>query len=87
MGPSGSGKSTLLSLLGLLDTPSSGEMYFEGQPISRLRHTDRIRAEKIGFVFQSFHLLPMLTALENVQVPMFEGPLAVRKHNKGSPTA
>ena len=75
MGPSGSGKSTLLQILGLLDTPTSGEVYFENQPASRMRHTDRVRAEKIGFVFQSFHLLPMLTALENVQVPMFEGRL------------
>jgi putative ABC transport system ATP-binding protein len=78
MGPSGSGKSTLLQILGLLDTPTSGEVYFESQPVSRMRHTDRVRAEKIGFVFQSFHLLPMLTALENVQVPMFEGRLAPR---------
>ena len=75
MGPSGSGKSTLLQILGLLDTPTSGEFSFENQPTSRMRATDRVRAEKIGFVFQSFHLLPMLTALENVQVPMFEGRL------------
>jgi len=79
MGPSGSGKSTLLAILGLLDTPTSGEVYFDNQPTSRMRHTDRVRAEKIGFVFQSFHLLPMLTALENVQVPMFEGPLGPRE--------
>lgn len=75
VGPSGSGKSTLLQLLGLLDEPSDGEVYFEGQPVSRLANTDRLRAERIGFVFQSFHLLPMLTALENVQVPMFESTL------------
>jgi putative ABC transport system ATP-binding protein len=75
VGPSGSGKSTLLQLLGLLDEPSEGEVYFEGQSVSRLANTDRLRAERIGFVFQSFHLLPMLTALENVQVPMFESAL------------
>ncbi len=76
MGPSGSGKSTLLNILGLLDEPSSGELTFEGQAVSHQHRADRIRSQKIGFVFQSFHLLPMLTALENVQVPMFEGPLS-----------
>lgn len=75
MGPSGSGKSTLLSMLGGLDRPTSGDVYFEGQPLSRLPSLDRFRSEKIGFVFQSFYLLPTLTALENVQIPMFEGKL------------
>ena len=74
MGPSGSGKSTLLNLLGALDSPTSGEIYFEGQALTRsLRSLDRLRAQKVGFIFQSFYLLPVLTALENVQVPMFEG--------------
>jgi len=72
MGPSGSGKSTLLNLLGTLDRPTSGELYFEGQPLSRLRDLDGFRSRKIGFVFQSFYLLPTLTAVENVQIPMFE---------------
>jgi putative ABC transport system ATP-binding protein len=76
MGPSGSGKSTLLNLLGALDRPTAGEIYFEGQPLSKISNTDRIRAEKFGFVFQSFHLLPILTSVENVQVPMFEGRLS-----------
>ncbi len=75
MGPSGSGKSTLLNLLGALDKPTSGEVFFDGQPLSKCRNTDRLRVEKFGFVFQSFHLLPILTAVENVQVPMFEGRL------------
>lgn len=75
MGPSGSGKSTLLNLLGALDKPTSGEVYFDGQPLSRVRSLDRLRAQKFGFVFQSFHLLPILTSIENVQVPMFEGSL------------
>jgi putative ABC transport system ATP-binding protein len=76
MGPSGSGKSTLLNLLGALDSPSSGEIFFDGQPLSEVRNPDRIRAQKFGFVFQSFHLLPILTSVENVQVPMFEGTLS-----------
>ena len=76
MGPSGCGKSTLLNLLGALDRPDSGEVFFEGVPLSRQPSLDRLRSRKVGFVFQSFHLLPMLTALENVQVPMFGGPLS-----------
>jgi putative ABC transport system ATP-binding protein len=75
MGPSGSGKSTLLNLLGALDRPSSGEIYFEDQALSAIADLDTFRAQKLGFVFQSFHLLPTLTAVENVQVPMFEGKL------------
>lgn len=82
VGASGSGKSTLLNMLGALDRPSAGEVYFEGQPLSAIRDLDGLRAQKIGFVFQSFYLLPTLTAAENVQVPMFEGPLspAQRSH-------
>jgi putative ABC transport system ATP-binding protein len=76
MGPSGSGKSTLLNLLGALDRPTSGEVYFDGQPLSHVRNVDRMRSQTLGFVFQSFYLLPILTALENVQVPMFEGTLS-----------
>jgi putative ABC transport system ATP-binding protein len=72
MGPSGSGKSTLLNLLGALDRPSRGEIFFQGQPLSTFHNLDAFRAKKIGFVFQSFYLLPTLTALENVQIPMFE---------------
>ena len=58
------------------DRPTSGEVYFDGQPLSKVRSLDRLRAQKFGFVFQSFHLLPILTAVENVQVPMFEGTLS-----------
>ncbi len=75
MGPSGSGKSTLLNMLGALDQPDSGEVYFEGQALSAHPNLDRYRAQCLGFVFQSFHLLPMLTAVENVQIPMFESSL------------
>lgn len=82
VGPSGSGKSTLLNLLGLLDAPTSGTVYFEGLPVSHMQNADRIRAAKIGFVFQCFHLLPMLTALENVQIPMFEASLPVRQRTE-----
>lgn len=76
MGPSGSGKSTLLNLLGALDTPTSGEVYYDGLPYSKIRKLEEIRSQQFGFVFQSFHLLPILTSLENVQVPMFEGKLS-----------
>ena len=72
-GPSGCGKSTLLHLLGGLDRPTAGTVSFDGQALSAL-DIDTFRARQVGFVFQSFHLLPTLTALENAQVPMFEGP-------------
>ena len=70
-GPSGCGKSTLLHLLGGLDRPDEGEVSFRGEPLASL-DLDAFRARRLGFVFQSFHLVPTLTALENVQVPMFE---------------
>ncbi|MDR6993238.1 ABC transporter ATP-binding protein [Luteimonas sp. 3794] len=72
VGASGSGKSTLLSLLAGLDTPSSGTVVLDGAPISTLDEDGRakVRGEKVGFVFQSFQLLPSLTALENVMLPL-----------------
>lgn len=78
MGPSGSGKSTLLNLIAGLDRPTAGEVYFEGNPLSSSQLRNRLRIDRIGFVFQSFNLLPTLTACENVQIPMFEGPLPGR---------
>lgn len=81
-GPSGSGKSTLLNVLGALDRPDAGEVYFRGEPLSRRADLDRFRARQVGFVFQSFFLLPALTSRENVQVPMFEGPLSARDRAK-----
>jgi ABC-type lipoprotein export system ATPase subunit len=72
VGPSGSGKSTLLHLLGALDRQTSGEIYFEQRLLNSDQNLAAFRSRTIGFVFQSFHLLPTLTALENVQIPMFE---------------
>jgi len=72
-GPSGCGKSTLLHLLGGLDRPTAGEVFFRGKSLAKL-DIDHFRAHEVGFVFQSFYLMPTLTALENIQIPMFEGP-------------
>jgi putative ABC transport system ATP-binding protein len=72
MGPSGSGKSTLLNVIGLLDRPDSGRYELDGVDVTALGETEqaRVRREKIGFVFQSFHLVPRLTAAENIELPL-----------------
>ncbi len=72
MGPSGSGKSTLMHILGLLDQPTSGEYLFDGYPVHSLNDTElsRVRNKEIGYVFQFHNLLPQLTLLENVEMPM-----------------
>jgi len=72
MGPSGSGKTTLLNLIGCLDYPSHGSILFEGQDISQLggRQLDNLRLRRMGFIFQTFNLMPTFTALENVTLPM-----------------
>jgi macrolide transport system ATP-binding/permease protein len=77
MGASGSGKTTLINLLGFLDRPSSGRYILDGQDVTRLGEEERawLRSRRIGFVFQSFNLLPRMTALENVMMP-----LAYRSH-------
>lgn len=76
LGPSGSGKSTLMNIIGLLDPPSSGEYYLDGENVSELddEQLTKTRREKIGFIFQKFNLLPKLNALQNVELPLlFQG--------------
>lgn len=72
MGPSGSGKSTAMNMIGCLDVPTKGRIFLEGHDISKLSESDlaQIRGQKIGFIFQIFNLIPTLTALENVMLPM-----------------
>ena len=81
VGPSGCGKSTLLQMLGALDRPSSGTLTYRGNSLAEMRDEAAYRAREIGFIFQAFHLLPTFTAVENVQIPMFETdrPLAERR--------
>ena len=78
-GPSGSGKSTILNMIGLIDTPTEGEVLIQGQPVSKLkdREITRLRHETIGFIFQSFNLIPVLTTRENIEFPLLLG-----KNNK-----
>ncbi len=73
-GPSGCGKSTLLNILGALDDGYRGEVFVDGRNLQTIPRLEAFRATVIGLIFQSFHLLPTLTALENVQIPMFGGP-------------
>ena len=81
MGPSGSGKSTLVNLIGCLDRPSTGEIWLDGENVAKLsaKQLNRVRAEKIGFVFQQFHLLPYLTALENVLLAQYVHSMTDRR--------
>ena len=78
MGPSGSGKSTLLNVIGLLDRPTAGQYVLDGRETTSLNDDElaHVRARKIGFIFQSFHLVPRLTAFENVELPMVLAAIA-----------
>ena len=82
VGQSGSGKSTLLQMLGALDRPSAGSLMFRGTSLAERADLASFRAHEVGFIFQAFHLLPTFTAIENVQMPMFETrrTAAERKH-------
>ena len=83
-GPSGCGKSTLLHMLGCVDTPSSGTLTFDGRDVASLSDSERslLRLRQIGFVFQRFFLLPMLTAAENVELPLSEAGVAKRERQQ-----
>lgn len=83
-GPSGSGKSTILNMIGLIDTPTSGEVYIEGQAISGLNDNrlTSLRHEKIGFIFQSFNLVPVLNVYENIEFPLLLGKERIPKKEK-----
>ena len=84
MGPSGSGKSTLLNVLGLLDRPDAGHYVLEGRDVTTLSPDEqaRVRSHRIGFVFQSFHLVPRLTAAENIALPMVLAGLPARERDE-----
>ena len=84
MGPSGSGKSTIMNLVGCLDLPSAGSIFLDNQDISHLEESDlaSIRGRKIGYVFQKFNLIPTLTALENVMLPMMFQNISIENRKK-----
>jgi len=83
-GPSGCGKSTLLQMLGALDRPTSETLLYRGQSLPDHPNPASYRAHEVGFIFQGFHLLPTLTASENVQIPMFETDRSVSERKKRS---
>ena len=82
VGPSGCGKTTLLNLIVALDVPTDGEIFIDGKDIGEHKQYNRFRAEMVGFVFQLYHLIPSLTLLENVELPMYSLSLS-RKERKG----
>ena len=83
-GPSGSGKSTILNMIGLIDTPTAGEVYIEGKPVSGLkdRELTQLRHDTIGFIFQSFNLIPVLNVYENIEFPLLLGKQSMSKNEK-----
>ncbi|MDQ3137371.1 MAG: ABC transporter ATP-binding protein [Gemmatimonadota bacterium] len=89
MGPSGSGKSTMMNLLGCLDTPTGGEYWLNGQEVSRLTDDElaRVRNREIGFVFQTFNLLPRATALHNVELPLVYAGVGARERRERAAAA
>ncbi len=89
MGPSGSGKSTIMNILGCLDTPSGGEYWLNGHEVSRLTDDElaRVRNREIGFVFQTFNLLPRATALHNVELPLVYAGLRARERRERAQAA
>ncbi len=89
MGPSGSGKSTMMNMLGCLDTPTSGEYWLNGQETSRLSDDQlaQVRNKEIGFVFQTFNLLPRATALHNVELPLVYAGTSARERRRRAETA
>lgn len=84
MGPSGSGKTTLLNLLAGIDTPSSGQIFFRNEEISRLKRKQlsKFRAQHIGYIFQLYYLIPVLTAYENVELPLLIGSYSASERHK-----
>jgi ABC-type lipoprotein export system ATPase subunit len=82
MGPSGSGKSTLLNMIGALDRPTSGDVVLNGRPLSKEPDLDRVRARDVGFIFQLHNLLPTLTSVENVEIPMMAVGVPRRERRK-----
>jgi putative ABC transport system ATP-binding protein len=89
MGPSGCGKSTLLNIIGLLDDPSGGQVIIDGQAISNnnSKATSRFRNEKLGFIFQSFHLIPDLSVIDNVELPLLYRKVSAKERKRLSQEA